>query len=51
VKQILQQMALPFADPLVAGAGLVDAAAAVQLAMQAASFATTAKRGPAHERS
>jgi subtilisin family serine protease len=42
VKQILQQTALPFGDPLVAGAGLVDAAAAVQLAMQTATFATTA---------
>ena len=41
-KQILQQTALPFGDPLVAGAGLVDAAAAVQLAMQTATFATTA---------
>src|SRR5262245_21378068 len=42
VKQILQQTALPFGDPLVAGAGLVDAAAAVQLALQTATFATTA---------
>jgi hypothetical protein len=42
VKQILQQTALPFGDPLVAGAGLADAAAAVQLAMQTATFATTA---------
>jgi hypothetical protein len=42
VKQILQQTALPFGDPLIAGAGLVDAAAAVQLAMQTATFATTA---------
>jgi hypothetical protein len=42
VKQILQQTALPFGDSLVAGAGLVDAAAAVQLAMQTATFATTA---------
>jgi hypothetical protein len=41
-KQILQQTALPFGDPLVAGAGLVDAAAAVQLATQTATFATTA---------
>jgi Subtilase family len=42
VKQILQQTALAFGDPLVAGAGLVDAAGAVQLAMQTATFATTA---------
>jgi hypothetical protein len=42
VKQTLQQTALPFGDPLVAGAGLVDAAAAVQLALQTATFATTA---------
>jgi hypothetical protein len=42
VNQILQQTALDFGDPLVAGAGLVDAAAAVQLALQTATFATTA---------
>jgi hypothetical protein len=42
VKQILQQTALAFGDPLVAGAGLVDAAGAVQLAMQTATFTTTA---------
>jgi hypothetical protein len=42
VKQILQQAALPFGDQNIAGAGLVDAAAAVQLALQTATFATTA---------
>jgi hypothetical protein len=34
VKQILQQTAAGFGDPFVAGSGLVNAAAAVQLAMQ-----------------
>ena len=38
----MQQTALPFGDWLVAGAGLVDAAAAVRLALQTATFATTA---------
>jgi hypothetical protein len=33
IKQILQQTASPFGDPLVAGAGLVDALAAVTAAM------------------
>jgi hypothetical protein len=33
IKQLLQQTALPFGDPLVAGAGLVDALAAVNAAM------------------
>jgi hypothetical protein len=33
IKQILQQTALPFGDPLVAGAGMVDALAAVTAAM------------------
>jgi Subtilase family len=42
VKQILQQTALPFGDQNIAGAGLVNAAAAVQLALQTATFATTA---------
>ncbi len=42
VKQILQQTSLPFGDKNIAGAGLVDAAAAVQLALQTATFATTA---------
>jgi hypothetical protein len=42
VKQILQQTALPFGDQNIAGAGLVNAAAAVQLALQTANTATTA---------
>src|SRR5262245_63725797 len=43
VKQILQQTASgPCGDQNIAGAGLVNAAAAVQLAMQTARFPTTA---------
>jgi hypothetical protein len=43
VKQILQQTATgPFGDQNIAGAGLVNAKAAVELAKQTATFATTA---------
>jgi len=42
VKQILQQTASAFGDQNIAGAGLVNASAAVQLALQTATFATSA---------
>jgi Subtilase family len=42
VKQILQQTASAFGDQNIAGAGLLNAKAAVQLALQTATFATTA---------